>query len=75
MFKHAIHISNQAMYLGRYISVDEQTSGCQGRHPDILRISYKREGDGFQCDAIRSDGYTYSLHFRNHPAPQVFLDL
>ena len=75
MFKHAIYISKQAMYLGQHISVDEQTIGCQGRHPDITRISYKHKGDGFQCDAVCSDGYTYTFYFRNHPAPQVFLDL
>ena len=63
------------MFLGRFISIDEQTIGCQGRHPDILRINYKREGDGFQCDAICSDGYTYSFYFRNQPAPKTFLDM
>ena len=48
--------------------------GCKGRHPDILRIIYKKEGDGFQCDALGSDGYTYTFFFRNQPAPQSYLD-
>ena len=28
-----------------------------------LRISYKQEGDGFQCDAVCDCGYTYSFWF------------
>ena len=74
-FKHAIRISKQCIFLGKKLSLDEQTIGCQGRHPDILRITYKKEGDGFQCDAICSDGYTYSFYFRNQPAPKTFLDM
>ena len=34
----------------------------------------KKEGDGFQCDALGSDGYTYTFFFRNQPAPQSYLD-
>ena len=34
--------------LGRDISGDEPTIGFQGRHADMLRITYKAEGDGFQ---------------------------
>ena len=49
--------------------------GCQGRHPDILRINFKKEGDGFQCDAICSDGYTYCFYFWNQAAPKIFLDM
>ena len=47
---------------------------CKGRHPDILCIDYKKEGDGFQSDALGSDGYTYTFFFRNKPAPQTYLD-
>ena len=75
IFKHAIHISKQCIYIGRDISGDEQTIGCQGRHPDILRITYKQEGDGFQCDAICSDGYTYCFYFRNQKAPETFVQM
>ena len=60
--------------MGQYISADEQTIGCKGRHPDIIRINYKKEGDGFQCDAICSDGYTYTFYFQNQPAPKKYLD-
>ena len=40
---------------------DEVTIGCKGRHPDILRITYKKEGDGFQADALADDGYIYAV--------------
>ncbi len=36
-----------------------------------LRISYKREGDGFQCDALCDEGYTYLFFFRHGDAPTV----
>ena len=42
----------RAWRLGRDISGDEQMIGFRGRHVDKLRITYKVEGDGFQCDAI-----------------------
>ena len=48
------------------ISVDEQTLKFQGHHVDKLRISYKREGDGFQCDALCNDGYTFAFYFKNN---------
>jgi len=75
-FRHAIRISKDCYIIaGVDVSIDEQTIGCKGRHPDILRINYKREGDGFQCDAICSDGYTYSFYFRNQAPPKVFVDM
>ena len=36
-----------------------------------LRISYKREGDGFQCDALCDEGYTFSFYFRHGDAPKL----
>jgi hypothetical protein len=66
--------SMQAFDLGKYISIDEQTIGFKGNHADKLRISYKKEGDGFQCDAICCDGFTYSFFMRNMPAPKSYLD-
>ena len=41
---------------------------------NILRINYKKEGDGFQCDALESNGYTYTFFLRNQPASQTYLD-
>ena len=67
---HTQVISMQAWRLGRDISGDEQTLGFQGRNADKLHITYKAEGDGFQCDAICDTGYTWTFFFRNQPAPQ-----
>jgi hypothetical protein len=36
-----------------------------------LPISYKREGDGFQCNALCDRGYTYSFWFRHGPPPTL----
>ena len=66
-------VSMEAWKCGRIISVDEQTIGFQGRHGAKLRITYKREGDGFQCDALCDDGYTYTFYFRHQPAPEKYL--
>ena len=52
-----------AWRLGRHISGDEQTIGFQGRLADQLRITYKVEGDGFQCDAICDAGNTWTFFF------------
>ena len=62
----------EAWLLSEWISIDEQTIGFKGKHGDKLRISYKREGDGFQCDAICDDGFTYSFYFRNEPPPEKY---
>jgi len=58
---------------GINIGVDEQTMGFQGHHADKLRISYKKEGDGFQCDALCDDGFTYTVYFRNEPPPPEYI--
>jgi hypothetical protein len=41
---------------GKWVAIDEQTLGFQGASGMKLRISYKREGDLFQCDAICDAG-------------------
>ena len=74
-FRHTIKISKECYLVGVNISIGKQTIGCQGRHPDILRINYKVEGDGFQCDSLCSDGYTYSFYFRDQPPPKLFTDM
>ena len=51
-----------AWSLGRNISVDEMTMRMKGTHRDILRITYKNEGDGFQSDALCQEGFCYQ-HF------------
>jgi hypothetical protein len=37
---------------GKWVAIDEQTIGFKGKLGMKLRISYKCEGDGFQCDAL-----------------------
>ena len=59
--------------VGLSISVDEMTMRFKGKHPDKLRVTYKNEGDGFQCDALCDDGFCYQFYFRNEPAPSKYL--
>ena len=56
---------------GKWVAIDEQTLGFQGASGMKLRISYKREGGGFQCDAVCDGGYTYSFYFCHGPPPNV----
>ena len=73
--KHLQKVSMSAWRLGRDISGDEQTIGFQGRHSDKLRITYKAEGDGFQCNALADTGFTWTFYFRNQPAPEKWTKL
>ena len=59
---------------GRDLYIDEQTMGFKGKHADKIHITYKKEGDGFQCDCIADNGYTFTLYFRNQPAPKKWID-
>ena len=72
--RHVQKVSIEGWMLGRDISCDKQTWGFKGRHADKLRITYKAEGDGFQCDAVCEIGYTYTFYFRNQKAPKKYLD-
>jgi hypothetical protein len=74
LLRHMQQISMQAWDLGPDIAIDEQTIGFQGRHKDKLRITYKNEGDGFQCDAVCDSGFTFTFYFRNQPAPKKYID-
>ena len=62
-------VINKALILSKRISVDEQTTGFQGRNPSKLCITYKKEGDGFQGNALCDDGYTFKFYFRHEPPP------
>ena len=69
------YIGPKAVSLGECASVDERTVGFQGSHNDKRRITYKVEGDGFQCDALCQEGYCYQHYFQNDPAPSKYLSL
>jgi hypothetical protein len=56
---------------GKWISIDEQTLSFQGWSRIKLHISYNNEGDGFQCDAVCDDGYTFSFFFRHGDPPPL----
>ena len=56
---------------GKWVAIDEQTIGFKGAHGLSLRITYKREGDGYQCDAVCDQGYTFSFRFRHGDAPKL----
>jgi hypothetical protein len=56
---------------GKWLSIDEQTLGFQGRCGLKLRISYKKEGDSFQCDAVCDNGYTFSFYFCHGDPPPL----
>ena len=73
--KWIIKISTKAWRLSQKISVDEQTIGFQGRHVSKLRITYKNEGDGFQCDALCNDGYTFTFYFHHEPSPVKYTSI
>eukprot|EP00536_Pseudo-nitzschia_multiseries_P000427 jgi/Psemu1/970/gm1.970_g len=57
------------------IAVDEMTMGFKGQHIDKHQITHKREGDGFQADALCEDGYCYQMYMRNDPVPKKYLDM
>lgn len=47
--------------LGETLSIDEMTIGCNARSALKTRIKYKREGDGYQLDALCDREYTFSF--------------
>ena len=51
--------------LTRNIAGDEQTMRFKGYHTNKLRVTYKKEGEGFQVDAISNDGYIFTYYFCN----------
>ncbi len=59
-------VSMSSWDLGKIISCDKQTIGFKGmNHSDVQRVNYKKEGDGFLCDSIYENGFTYSF-FQEH---------
>ena len=46
------HQAKKMWLTGKWVSIDEQTLGFKGKSAIKICISYKREGNGFQCDAV-----------------------
>ena len=63
--------SREMWVTGKHVSIDEQTIGFKGTSSMALRISYKKEGDGFQCDAVCDRGYTFAFYFRHGEPPKL----
>ena len=56
---------------GCVLSIDEQTIGFQGHHQNKLRVTYKRIGGGFQCDALCERVFTIVFRFRHDNVPNT----
>ena len=56
---------------GKWVAIDKQTIGFKGRSGMKRCISYKREGDGFQCNALCDKGYTFSFFFQHGDTPKL----
>ena len=74
LLKHMRRVSQDAIHIGRYISIDKQVIGFQGWHKDKQSVTFKKAGDGFLVDALCADGYTYAWYFRNQLAPKCWTD-
>jgi hypothetical protein len=66
-------VSMSSWDLGKIISCDEQTIGFKGNHSDVQRVNYKKEGDGFLCDSICENGFTYSFFSGTCPHQKTIL--
>ena len=73
LLRHAIIVSKATVFLGKGLAMNKETISFKGKYPDILRIIYKKEGGGFQCDALCSDSYTFSFYFHNQQVPKCFI--
>ena len=73
LLKHAIFEQQQAILIFKYISIYEQTVVMQGKHKNKPQITYKKEGDGFQCDTVCAERLTYS--FQPPPSDNTPCDL
>jgi hypothetical protein len=67
-------VNKTAWKLGKHIRVDKQTIGFQGNQKEKLWITCKAEGDGFQCDSLCQQDYTYTFYYQNQPPPKYYLD-
>ena len=58
LFEHVIKVSMEAWLIVTELSFDENMQVIKSNHRYKRRITYKAEGDGFQCNAICDNGYT-----------------
>ena len=56
---------------GKWLAIDKETIGFKDAHGLALCISYKREGNGYQCDAVCENGYTFLFYFCHGNAPTL----
>ena len=54
-------------------SVDGMIMGFKGQHRDKRRITYKKEGDGFQANVLFQDEITYQVFMKNDHTPEKYL--
>ena len=47
--------------------MDKQKQRMKEHDPNKLRITYKKEGDGFQCDALCNYGYIFTFFTQTFP--------
>ena len=69
--KHMIRVYKNCMFIGRYISCDEQYIGLWGQHKYKQRVTFKKVVDGFLPDDICADAYTYSFTLGTKPRQSV----
>ena len=75
LLKQVLRISQSAIHIGRYISIDEQGIGFEGRYKDKERVTFKTVGDRFLVDKLYADEYAYSFSFRNQVTPKFWTDI
>ena len=46
------------------------TIGFKRRHIHKIRIDYKKEDEGFQCDAVFADGFKFKWEETTQDVPQ-----
>ena len=57
----------------KWINGDDQPVSFKGQHVNNIQINFKKEGDGFQDDAICGDGYSLYFYFCKEPSLEKYL--
>ena len=69
MLLQMLFVFNETWDIGLYIAGDEQDVGFKGKHPDKVRVTFKKE-DGFLVDTLCEDDFTMTFYFCNMLAPK-----